>query len=148
MRISTKGRYGVRILLDLALHDSATPRQIRDIALSQQLSEKYISRLIIDLRRANIICSIRGVKGGYRIAQDPNSVTLLKIIEVMEGPLSIVNCLRSTKKCRRSRACPSHDIWHKLNQEIRDNMGKITLQDIIDNYRQKHIDGWMPDCCI
>ncbi len=148
MKISTKGRYGVRILLDLALHDSALPRQIRDIALSQHLSEKYISRLIIALRRAKIISSIRGAKGGYRIAQDPSSVTLLKIIEVMEGPLSIVDCVRTPKKCRRGRSCPSHDIWDRLNQEIRDAMQKITLQDIIDNYWQNHIDGWIPDYCI
>ncbi len=148
MKISTKGRYGVRILLDLALHDSATPRQIRDIALSQQISEKYISRLIIALRRAKMIRSIRGAKGGYRISRDPESVTLLDIIEVMEGPLSIVDCVRSPQKCKRSCNCPSRQIWDRLTSDIHDAMQKITLQDIIDNYLQTRSDPWIPDYCI
>lgn len=148
MKISTKGRYGVRILLDLALHDSAVPRQIHDIALSQQISEKYISRLIIALRRAKMIRSIRGAKGGYQLCRDPESVTLLDIIEVMEGPLSIVDCVRSPRKCARSGACPSRQIWDRLTADISEAMQKITLQDIIDNYHQSQGNTWMPDYCI
>lgn len=148
MKISTKGRYGVRILLDLALHDSAVPRQIRDIAISQQISEKYISRLIIALRRAKMIRSIRGAKGGYRISRNPESVTLLDIIEVMEGPLSIVDCVRSPGKCARSCDCPTRQVWDKLTADIRQTMQKITLQDIIDNYHQSRGRTWIPDYCI
>lgn len=148
MKISTKGRYGVRILLDLALHENETPRQIHDIAESQQISEKYISRLIIDLRRAKMIRSIRGAKGGYRIARNPAEVTLLDIVEVMEGPLSIVDCVRSPQKCSRSCNCPSRRIWDGLNTEIREAMRKITLQNIIDNYHESHGNDWIPDYCI
>ena len=78
MKISTKGRYGLRILLDLALHEGDSPRMIRDIAESQQISEKYISRLIIDLRQGGILESIRGAKGGYKLSRNPESITVLE----------------------------------------------------------------------
>ena len=74
MKISTKGRYGLRILIDLATHDPEKPRLIRDIAKSQQISEKYISRLVIDLRRARLIRSVRGVKGGFHLAKRPDTL--------------------------------------------------------------------------
>jgi len=148
MKISTKGRYGVRILLDLALHENETPRQIHDIAASQQISEKYISRLIIDLRRAKMIRSIRGAKGGYRLARNPAEVTLLDIVEVMEGPLSIVDCVRSPGSCNRSGSCPSRQIWDNLNTEIREAMRKITFQNIIDNCKLLNAEHGILDYCI
>jgi len=148
MKISTRGRYGVRILLDLALHENKTPRQIHEIAASQQISEKYISRLIINLRRVKMIRSIRGAKGGYRIARNPAEITLLDIVEAMEGPLSIVDCVRSPEKCNRNDNCPSRQIWDRLNTEICEAMHKITLQNIIDNYHESNCDGGIPDYCI
>lgn len=148
MKISTKGRYGVRILLDLALYENQTPRQIHDIAASQQISEKYISRLIVALRRAKMIRSSRGAKGGYRLARSPAKITLLDIIEVMEGPISIVECVRSPQTCNRSGTCPSRQIWDTLNAEIREAMCKITLQDIINHYRENNGNHWIPDYCI
>ncbi len=102
MKISTKGRYGLRILIDLATHDPVKPRLIRDIAQSQQISEKYISRLVIDLRRANLIRSVRGVNGGFHLAKRPEEITLLEILETMEGPISVVDCVRSPEKCKRA----------------------------------------------
>jgi len=148
MKISTKGRYGLRILLDLALHENDTPRLIRDIARSQQISEKYISRLIIDLRRGGMVRSIRGAKGGFRIAKEPREITLLDIVEVMEGPLSIVDCVRVPEKCMRNDKCAAHEIWHKLNSEIRESMRKVTLQDIIENYKQRNAADGILDYCI
>ena len=148
MKISTKGRYGLRILLDLALHDSETPRLIRDIAESQQISEKYISRLIIDLRRAGMVRSIRGAKGGFRIARQPEQITLLDVVEVMEGALSIVDCVRSPEKCTRNTNCATREIWNKLNSEIRAAMSRITLADILENYKQHNVESGIFDYCI
>lgn len=148
MKISTKGRYGVRILLDLALHENDTPRLIRDISASQQISEKYISRLIIELRRAKMVRSIRGAKGGYRLTRKPADLTLLDIVEVMEGPLSIVDCVRSPEKCDRNGQCATLQIWTNLNSEIRAAMQKVTLQDIIDNYRKRNAEEGVFDYCI
>ncbi len=148
MKISTKGRYGVRILLDLARHENGTPRLIRDIAESQQISEKYISRLIIDLRRAGIVRSIRGAKGGFRLAKNPREVTLLDIIEVMEGPLSIVNCVRSPGKCPRNSSCATREIWDSLNSDIRESMRKVTLQHIIESDQKQNLAEGALDYCI
>ncbi len=148
MKISTKGRYGLRILLDLALHDSETPRLIRDIASSQQISEKYISRLIIDLRRAGMVRSIRGAKGGFRIAKKPETITLLDVVEVMEGPLSIVDCVRFPEKCNRTANCATREIWNKLNSEIRESMSRITLADILENYKRQNTESGIFDYCI
>jgi Rrf2 family protein len=148
MKISTKGRYGVRILLDLAIHHAEKPRQIRDIAKSQGISEKYISRLIIALRRARMVRSIRGVNGGFQLAKPPAEITLLAIVEVMEGPLAIVDCVRTPAKCSRTMHCAVHDIWNRLNADIRDAMQKLTLADIIEHYNQVNADSGLFDYCI
>ena len=148
MKISTKGRYGLRILIDLATHDPGKPRLIRDIAQSQQISEKYISRLVIDLRRAKLVRSVRGVNGGFHLAKLPEEITLLEILETMEGPISVVECVRSPEKCTRRSLCPARDIWSKLNDGIRELTAKITLDDILNAYRKRNAEKGICDYCI
>ena len=148
MKISTKGRYGLRILIDLATHDPEKPRMLKDIAESQQISEKYISRLVIDLRRAGLIRSVRGVKGGFHLAKLPEEITLLKVLETMEGPLSVVECVKSPEKCKRQMLCPARSIWKKLNDDIRGLTSKITLDDILNSYRRQDAENGINDYCI
>lgn len=138
MKISTKGRYGLRILMDLAIHQSDKPRLIRDIAKSQQISEKYISRLVIALRKAGMIRSVRGVNGGFHLAMKPEDITLLDVIEVMEGPLSIVDCVSAPKQCSMSENCAPREIWCKLNEDIRGLMRQTTLADILASYARQN----------
>ena len=147
MKISTKGRYGLRILMDLALHESEKPRLIRDIAKSQQISDKYISRLVIALRKAGMIRSVRGVNGGFHIAMKPEEITLLDVIEVMEGPLSIVDCVSAPKKCVHSKDCAPREVWCKLNEDIRALMRQTTLADILASY-DRHANNGSMDYCI
>lgn len=148
MKISTKGRYGLRILIDLALHDPGKPRMLKDIAQSQQISEKYISRLVIDLRRARLIRSVRGINGGFFLARQPEQITLLEILETMEGPISVVECVRAPEKCKRQALCPARDIWRQLNDGIRELTSKITLDDILNAYRQRDAENGISDYCI
>ncbi len=148
MKISTKGRYGLRILIDLAMHDPEKPRMLKDIAQSQQISEKYISRLVIDLRRAKLVRSVRGVNGGFHLAKRPEEITLLEILETMEGPISVVECVRSPEKCTRRTLCPARDIWSKLNDGIRELTQKITLDDILNAYRKRSAEKGICDYCI
>ena len=148
MKISTKGRYGLRILIDLAMHDPGKPRMLRDIAESQQISEKYISRLVIDLRRAKLVRSVRGVNGGFHLAKPPEKITLLEVLETMEGPLSVVECVRSPEKCKRQTLCPARNIWAQLNDGIRELTRNITLDDILNAYRQHNADLGIADYCI
>ena len=148
MKISTKGRYGLRILIDLATHDPSRPRLLRDIAQSQQISEKYISRLVLDLRRAKLIRSVRGMKGGFHLMKAPEEITLLEILETMEGPISVVDCVHSPAKCRRHELCPSRDIWVQLNNGIRELTRQITLEDILNTYQHHDAENGIFDYCI
>ena len=135
MKISTRGRYGLRILIDIALYDLASkPRMVREIAENQGISEKYISHLIIDLRKAGFIKSIRGAGGGYRLAKSPQQIKLLDIIEVMEGTINLVNCTEKNQICQRSVLCPAKDIWLQISQEFRTVLTKYTLQDFLNQY--------------
>ncbi|MGN0012580.1 MAG: RrF2 family transcriptional regulator [Candidatus Bruticola sp.] len=135
MKISTRGRYGLRILIDIALYDLASkPRMVREIAENQGISEKYISHLIIDLRKAGFIKSIRGAGGGYRLAKYPQQIKLLDIIEVMEGTINLVNCTEKNQICQRSVLCPTKDIWLQISQEFRTVLAKYTLQDFLNQY--------------
>ena len=148
MKISTKGRYGLRILVDLATHDAEKPRLIRDIAKSQQISEKYISRLVIAIRKGGMIRSIRGVNGGFHIAMKPEDITLLDVIEVMEGPLSIVDCVSAPQGCSHSANCAPREIWCKLNDDIRDLMRQTTIADILAAYEKQNAKDGLSDYCI
>ena len=148
MKISTKGRYGLRILIDLATHDSEKPRMVRDIAVSQQISEKYISRLIIDLRRARLVRSVRGMKGGFFLARPPREITLLDIMETMEGTISVVDCVMQPEKCAQNADCAARNVWKRLNDGIRELMRGITFEEILSEYnKSRSLDG-ICDYCI
>ena len=148
MKISTKGRYGLRILIDLATHDAQKPRLVRDIAQSQEISEKYISRLIVDLRRARLVRSVRGMKGGFFLAKHPKEITLLDILETMEGTISIVDCVMAPEKCPRNGGCTARGIWLRLNDGIRELMRNITFEEILAEYSKGNLDNGLFDYCI
>ncbi|MDD2403029.1 MAG: Rrf2 family transcriptional regulator [Victivallaceae bacterium] len=137
MKISTKGRYGLRIMLDLALHQGKSKRLIRDISKSQNIPQKYLGRLIISLREAGFVHSVRGVNGGLQLARLPESLTALDIVEAMEGPLSIVDCVTGADKCDNIGQCATREIWERVNSEIRKSLASVTLKDIMDIYLAK-----------
>lgn len=136
MKISTKGRYGLRILLDIALYRVGDkPRMIREIANNQEISEKYISRLIIELRKAGLVKSVRGVNGGYTLTRKPEDINILDVLEIMEGPVAIVDCtVPSGKACRRKPQCPTQRMWAEINQKIRSAFAAYTLKDLVELY--------------
>lgn len=136
MKISTKGRYGWRILLDLALYGE-TPRLMREIAASQGISEKYISRLMNPLNKAGFVRSIRGVKGGFVLAKNPTDITLLAVVEAMEGRVAVVECVTDKAFCAKSNDCSACEMWTGLSAEIRQAMAKITLADLVAAERLK-----------
>ena len=136
MKISTKGRYGLRILLDLALHNQDEPRLMKDIARSQQISEKYISRLILPLNEAGFVISFRGAKGGLKLAKAPKEISLLEIVEAMEGRLAIVDCVFDKNFCPKSNDCSACKMWSVLNKKIRKQMSEITLKDVLKSEKK------------
>jgi len=140
MRISTKGRYGLRVLLDLAIFGTKDkPRMLRDVATNQNISEKYLSRLVIDLRRGGLISSVRGAGGGYKLARPPKMITILDVLESMEGPVAIVDCLDRPDVCGRVHQCPPRILWSQINQKVRHLFAEYTLQDLLD---LQHVGGF------
>lgn len=137
MKISTKGRYGWRILLDLALHEGESPRLMKEIAESQQISEKYISRLILPLNEAGFIESLRGAKGGLRLLKQPKEITLLDVVEAMEGTVSVVECVIDKSFCPKSNDCSACKMWSGLNKKIRKAMTEITLKDVLKSEKKR-----------
>lgn len=136
MKISAKTRYGLRILLDIAGSNQDAPRTIKDIAQAQQISEKFISQLVVPLRQAGFIRSIRGAQGGLKLSRKTELITLLNIMETMEGPISVLDCVSCTQVCPRQEICKVSDIWGGLNATIKEYLNSITLKNIIDSCRQ------------
>ncbi|MBO5254829.1 MAG: Rrf2 family transcriptional regulator [Opitutales bacterium] len=137
MKISTKGRYGLRILMDIAANDSGKPRMIKQIAKNQNISQKYVSRLVLELRNAGYIKAIRGVNGGYVLAKSPSAISILEILEVMEGETSIVECIANPDCCSNCDECPARNIWKTANDALRNSLGWLTLASAISGYKNK-----------
>lgn len=132
MKLSTKGRYGVRILLDLATHQSDSPRTLQMISTSQKISLKYMSRLLPKFAKAGVVSALRGAEGGYRLLRDPKDLTFLEIIEIMEGPTHLVPCRKASKPCKWLDSCPMTSVWDTLTEQVRQVFAKYTLQDALD----------------
>lgn len=137
MKISTKGRYALRLMLDLALNNTGEYISIKSIASRQDISEKYLEQIISLLNRAGYVKSIRGAGGGYRLSKDPREYTVGMILRLTEGSLMPVDCLDSNiDDCDRVNTCVTREVWQKLYDAILDVVDNITLQDLVDKQRK------------
>ncbi len=135
MKISARTRYGLRILLDIARHrGDGSLRTIAEIASSQTISAAFISRLAVPLKRAGLINSERGVGGGLSLAKNPGEISLLDIMEALDGPVSIVKCVALPKICKRNKTCKVRGIWDGINSAIKNSLASITLASIMADY--------------
>ena len=132
MKISTRGRYGTRMMLDLAAHHDQGPTPLREIAKRQDLSVKYLEQLIIPLKAAGYIRSVRGARGGYTLARKPDKINVGQIIKVLEGGLSLVDCVEDPKICEREKNCPTRDIWLRMSERLMEELSSLTLSDVLD----------------
>lgn len=136
MKLSTKGRYGVRAMVDLASNYGGAPVSIKTISKRENLSEYYLEQLFSPLRRANLIRSVRGAQGGYVLCKAPSEITVGDIMLVLEGPVEIADCIDGVP-CDSTDFCATKMVWEKVKKSIDDVMNSITLQDIIDEYEAK-----------
>ena len=144
MKISTKGRYALRMLIDLAEHSSDGFVALKDIAQRQGISKKYLEQIVPILNKTDILKTNRGVQGGYMLAKAPDKYTVGEILRLTEGSLSPVACLdQDPIQCERSNECPTLPIWQGLNQVIRDYLDHITLQDILDQQRERYSNDYI-----
>jgi Rrf2 family protein len=132
MKISTRGRYGTRMMLDLAAHHNQGPTPLREIAKRQDLSVKYLEQLIIPLKAAGYIRSVRGARGGYTLARKPDKISVGQIIKVLEGGLSLVDCVEDPRICEREKNCPTRDIWLRMSERLMEELASLTLRDVLD----------------
>lgn len=133
MRFSTKGRYGLRAMIEIASrqHEGAVPTHV--IAEHQDLSERYLEQLLTPLKQAGLVKSIRGAQGGYILGRDAADITAGDIIRVLEGPIAPVDCIseKYPQDCERSNRCPTREIWQRIRDSISEILDSYTLQDLV-----------------
>ena len=137
MKISTKGRYALRMLLDLAMHETDNFVALKDIAERQNISKKYLEQIVPLLNKSNLLRTNRGYQGGYMLSKSPDQYTVGEILRITEGDLCPVACLQyEPNNCPRADDCMTLFVWKGLYKAITDYLDSITLQDIIDKYSE------------
>ena len=133
MKISTKGRYALRLMIDLAMNSREKPVSLKDVSKRQDISEKYLEQIISILNRAGVVKSIRGAQGGYLLQKTPGDYTVGMILRLTEKTLSPVACVEDEENvCERMDSCATAIVWKKINEAVKDVVDNITIQDLID----------------
>lgn len=136
--LSTKGRYGLKMMFELAKKYGSGTMSLKDIAKNQDLSETYLEQLISHLRKAGLVNSVRGAQGGYELSKPPVEITVGEVIRILEGPLAPADCvLDEEPECGRAGYCVTRPIWEKIMESINNVIDSITLQDMINDYNER-----------
>lgn len=132
MKLSTRGEYGLRAIFDLALRQGKGPTPLKEIAERQELSEYYLEQLMASLRKAGLVKSVRGAKGGYLLGRSPSEITVGDIVRVLEGPIGPTECVISGEAyhCHKSETCIARRVWERVRDSIVEVMDAITLADM------------------
>jgi Rrf2 family protein len=131
MKLSTKARYGVKAMMELAIHYLKGPIQLKIIAKNQKISKKYLEQLFIPLKAHGLIRSIRGPSGGYVLTKHPSKIYLKEVIRLLEGPFVFSECLEDKALCPNTEVCVTRDIWQELSIAINQVLSSITLEDMV-----------------
>lgn len=138
MKISTKGRYALRLMLDLAMNEDGNVVRIKDIAARQDISDKYLEQIISILNKAGYVRSTRGPQGGYTLKKKPEDYTVGMILRLTEGSLAPVSCVEEDAVvCEREAACATMEVWKRLNQAISGVVDEMTLADLVEIQKEK-----------
>ena len=137
MKLSTKGQYGTRALLDLALHETDGPVPLKDIAQRQAIPLQYLEHLISPLITAGILRSMRGARGGVKLARTPEEIKLSEVIQILEGPIAPTECLNNPGVCGRSATCVTRDVWDELKKAMEGVLEATTLRDLVERHHKK-----------
>jgi Rrf2 family transcriptional regulator, cysteine metabolism repressor len=140
LKLSTKARYALRAMMQLAVHEGAGPVQLREIARAQRLSPKYLEQLAIPLRHAGLLRTERGPTGGYELARPAVAITALDVVQAVEGPLALLDCLGRTAACDRTDVCAARELWVEVQAAIDGVLSKMTLAQLRENQQSFEID--------
>ncbi|MCH5255030.1 MAG: Rrf2 family transcriptional regulator [Lachnospiraceae bacterium] len=133
MKISTKGRYALRLMLDLATYNTGEPISLKDVARRQEISDKYLEQIISVLNKAGFVKSIRGAQGGYQLKKDPSEYTVGMILRLTEGDMAPVSCVgEEREECDRKTGCVTIRIWQQINDAVNNVIDNITLADMLE----------------
>src|SRR5665811_1872667 len=135
MKLSAKSRYGTRLMLDMAQHYQDGPIHLATVAQRQGISVKYLEQIIIPLKKANYIQSVRGPKGGHKLARPPEEITVGDIVALLEDSASLAECSDNPMICERSKACATRSIWQEAAQAMFDKLQSITLADLLNRHQ-------------
>lgn len=139
MKVSSRFRYGLRLLVDLAAYYKKGPVLLKEIARCEKISKKYLEQIVITLRAAGIIAAIRGSKGGYFLTKSPKKIKILDVYKILEGQFSPVDCLNNKRICSLTKTCPTRPLWTLLSAAIKETFQNVTLSDLLKdnkgNYR-------------
>jgi len=124
-------------MLELGLHYNQAPVFLKDIARAEEISEKYLSQIIIPLKAGGLVNSFRGARGGYVLARPPADITLKDIVGILEGGFDLLGCVRNPSVCGRVSQCVTRDVWSLLGRTIAGTLGSVTLKDLVKMYQKK-----------
>ena len=137
MKLSTRGRYGLRALLDLAVHQGEGMVLLKDVARRQEFSLPYLEHLITPLIAGGLVKSTRGARGGVLLVKPPAEVKLTEVVQLLEGSIAPVDCVNDPRVCSRSASCVTRDVWIQIKDAIIQVLDSTTLQDLVERQRQK-----------
>lgn len=137
VKISTKGRYGTRAMLDIAMHHAQGPILMKDIARRQNIAPKYLDHILSSLRRAGLIKNVRGRGGGYFLSRPPASISLKDIVEAVEGSLCPVDCVDNPDLCTNTYQCPTREVWEEMKRAVETVLQSTTLESLQDSQLKK-----------
>lgn len=138
MKLSTRGRYGLKLMLDLAIHYGEQYIPLKEIAKRQELSEKYLEQLMLKLNRAKLVRSARGLNGGYRLIKAPEEISVGEVLHAVEGSLAPVDCLEGgTAGCAHLDTCATIGLYRRIKDAVDNVVDHTTLQDLVNDYQEK-----------
>lgn len=137
MKLSTKGRYAMRAMLDLSLHYGEGPILLKDIAKREHISERYLEQIILLLKAAGLVNSTRGARGGFILAKLPSQIRLIEVMQVSEGSIAPLECVSDPEVCSHASLCVTRDIWSEMKKAMNGILESTTLQDLVERQREK-----------
>jgi Rrf2 family protein len=132
LKLSTRGKYGFRAILELAINYGNGPISLKNISARLDISQKYLERLVKSLKSAGLVQSFRGAHGGYALAKHPSEIKLSEVIQTLEGSIAPSECVNNSAVCLRSKSCAARDVWIKMKEAMNGVLKSTTLQDIVE----------------
>jgi len=130
VNVSTRARYGLRAVADIAAQNSDSPTQLKDVARRQEISVKYLEQIFAQLRAAGLVRGLRGPRGGYLLSKSPRSIKVREVVEALDGPLSLVGCVDDAGTCKRAARCSARRLWAHVSHTLRDDLSSLSIADM------------------